>query len=342
MDVTPQLAFDPDTMNAPWNLDYRFKLVKLACEFFDATRLANSYARIGKKLPQGNPEPLSVADFLQYLNLTEAFPKTPNPLRVSAMVERMASAGLLMSAGQGAAFGGLKNYYLHLPVPREIRRGFFRWVPVLGAEFLYKLFALGLVHITGEYRDGGEASGTGLIVDASHVLTCGHVVSDMKVHDQQTFQGKEYSVNENSIYRHHEADIAVIRVEGPPMLPLQGLTFQAPVVTNRVYTLGYPKLPSLREASLIIQEGAVSNESVTSLDGKSLFLYSAITRPGNSGGPVISENGYVVGLSVVNATGKYHAEEAFSPHYAGIPAQVVVQAVHNLDLGIQLPFENYE
>ena len=52
--------------------------------------------------------------------------------------------------------------------------------------------------------------------------------------------------------------------------------------------------------------------------------------------------GYVVGLSVVDAAAEYYANEAFSPHYAGIPAEVVVEAVASLGLGIQLPFETYE
>ena len=90
------------------------------------------------------------------------------------------------------------------------------------------------------------------------------------------------------------------------------------------------------------QPGAVTNESVTSLSGESLFLYSAISRPGNSGGPVMSEDGYLVGLSIVDATGQYHPDEAFSPHYAGIPAQVVVKAVEELGVGVQLPFESVE
>ena len=91
-----------------------------------------------------------------------------------------------------------------------------------------------------------------------------------------------------------------------------------------------------------MQKGAVTNESVTSFSGESLFLYSAIARPGNSGGPVMSEDGYVVGLSIVDSTGQYHTNEAFSPHYAGIPAQVVVKTVKDLGLGIELPFEEYE
>ena len=138
------------------------------------------------------------------------------------------------------------------------------------------------------------------------------------------------------------APSTVLRVEGPPLSPARGLLLQAPVVAQTVYTLGYPKLPGLRDASVTMQEGAVTNESVTSLAGERLFLYSAISRPGNSGGPVVSADGYVVGLSIVDATGEYLEADAFSPHYAGIPAQVLAMAVEDLGLGIQLPLENYE
>ncbi len=164
----------------------------------------------------------------------------------------------------------------------------------------------------------------------------------MELDRRQVFQGSEYAINTRSIHRHPELDVAVMRVDGPPLSPMRGILLQAPVVAQTVYTLGYPKLPGLRDASVTMQQGSVTNESVTSLAGESLFLYSAISRPGNSGGSVMSEDGYVVGLSIVDTTGQYLGEEAFSPHYAGIPAQVLVKAVEDLSLGIQLPFENYE
>ena len=113
-------------------------------------------------------------------------------------------------------------------------------------------------------------------------------------------------------------------------------------IGQTVHTLGYPRLPGLRDANVTIQPGAVTNEAVKSLSGEDLFLYSAISRPGNSGGPVVSEDGYVVGLSIVDATAEYHPEEPFSPHYAGIPAQVVIWAIESLGLGFELPLENYE
>ncbi len=331
-------------MNAPWGLDSRLKLVALACDFFNVDRIAAHYAALGKELPkQGDPAPLAAADFLQYLQIKRAFPKAPNAFHVAQILQRMVSAGLLILAGSGSSpLAGLQNHYIYALTAHEARRGLFRLVPVLGPEYLYRLCQPGLVHITGTNSAGGDVAGTGLVVDSRHVLTCRHVVSDMTVDPRQTFQGRECAVHEGSIHRHDEVDVAVVRVEGPPLFPLDGALMQAPVVAKTVYTLGYPKLPGLRDASVTMQQGAVTNESVASLAGDKLFLYSAISRPGNSGGPVVSEDGYVVGLSIVDASGLYQANEAFSPHYAGIPAHVVVQAVNDLGLGIELPFEHYE
>ena len=342
--MAPNQLFDQDAMNAPWGLQSRLKLVSFACDFFNVSTVAASHTVIGKEVRSGgSPEPLTVSDFLEYLEVKKVFRKSPNAFRVAQTVERMASTGLLVHAGYGKpSIAGLQDHYLYMVTVSEARRYLFRLVPVLGPEYLYELCAPGLVHITGTNKNGVAVAGTGLVVHPDYVLTCRHVVSDMKVDGEQTFQGRKYAVNEESMRKHSDVDIAVVRVDGAPLTLLKGALFQAPIVAQTVYTLGYPKLPGLREAPVTMQQGAVTNECVTSLSGESLFLYSAISRPGNSGGPVMSEDGYVVGLSIVDARGQYHPDEAFSPHYAGIPAQVVVKAVEDLGLGIQLPFESYE
>ena len=333
-------------MNAPWGLGSRLKLVAFACSFFDTNKMAASHKAIGKKVAGkgGVPVPLTIEDFLKYLDVTGAFAKTPNAFRLVRLVEEMAAAGLLIHAGSSGKppFAGLQDRYLYMAMVQEARRDLFRLVPVLGPEYLYKLCAPGLVHITGTNGDGDVVAGTGFVIQPSYVLTCRHVVSDMNVDRDQTFQGRHCVVNDASIHACPDVDIAVIEVEEAPLTPLKGAIFQTPVVAQTVFTLGYPKLPGLRDASVVMQQGTVTNESVTSLSGESLFLYSAISRPGNSGGPVMSGDGYIVGLSIVDSTAEYHTNEAFSPHYAGIPAQVVVEAVGSLGLGIQLAFESYE
>ena len=61
-------------MNAPWGLDSRFTLVVLACDFFNITKVAANHAVIGKKLADsGNPKPLTVGDFLKYLEVKKTW-----------------------------------------------------------------------------------------------------------------------------------------------------------------------------------------------------------------------------------------------------------------------------
>ena len=94
-----------------------------------------------------------------------------------------------------------------------------------------------------------------------------------------------------------------------------------------------------------MQSGEVTNESVLVFGGVELFLYSAISRPGDSGGAVVSDDGYVVGMTTELSDSRVHTsegEEVFSPHYAGISSHVLARAVDELGLGVEIPLETYE
>ena len=249
--------FGPDTMNAPWGLDSRLRLVALACDFFNASKVAANHAVIGKKPANpSSPTPLAVTDFLKYLEVKKAFPRTPNAFRVARIVERMVSAGLLVRAGLGSSsIAGLQDHYLYMATVGEAQRDLFRLVPVLGPEYLYSLCAPSLVHITGT-NDGVAVAGTGLVVHASHILTCRHVVSDMELDQRQVFQDGEYAINAGSIHRHPEIDVAVMRVNGPPLSPMTGALLQAPVrCADRVHA----RLPQTFRPSGCVRDDATGS-----------------------------------------------------------------------------------
>lgn len=77
-------------------------------------------------------------------------------------------------------------------------------------------------------------------------------------------------------------------------------------------------------------------------------LYGAnfgLSRPGDSGGAVVSDDGYVVGMTTELSdarVGTTEGEDVFSLHYAGIPSHVFAKAVVDLGLGVQIPVETYE
>ena len=329
-------------MQGAWGLETRLQIARWVCELCAPGNLEKSLAAVGKE-PQNSSRAtgLTLLDFSRFVPSLPGTGKPLNLWRLSELVDRMVSVGLLARLnGPPGIMGANASEYLCLGVtyPRGDSMDF---VLAIGPDLLYRLCAPSLVHIAGK-KDGHVRAGTGTIVDDSHVLTCRHVVDDMEVNPQQTFQGYEYEIRDESIYRHSKIDMAVIRVDGSPLTPLPDLVLRPPIVAQTVFTLGYPKLPGLRDASVTMQQGAVTNESVTSLNGQSLFLYSAIARPGNSGGPVMSDDGYLVGMSIADATVEYCGEDAFSPHYVGIPSQVLFQAVEDLKLGIQLKFQTFD
>ncbi|CAM5742414.1 hypothetical protein MAUB1S_01516 [Mycolicibacterium aubagnense] len=80
-----------------------------------------------------------------------------------------------------------------------------------------------------------------------------------------------------------------------------------------------------------------------------IFLYSAIARPGNSGGPIIAHDGRVIGIVVEHSMetsssdpdGAASAEQRqpstdadrsdIAPFYRGIPTSEILRALRNLD-----------
>ena len=337
--------WNQNTMNAPWSIEARTRLAFSAIRFFNPLNYAESCAAIGKSAST-SPEPFSVTEFITFLEKSREWPKKPSVFRVIQLLEKMSSSGVLYNVGNsGGGLQFLSDCYIFINTysPESRGNGVFWLCSALGADFLYHLSASGVVQITGKDIRGDVRSGTGLVLDQFHILTCRHVVGDMCLDREQIFQGTRCIVDADAIYAHEKHDVAVIRVN-TALNPLAGLVFQNPVIAKTVYTLGYSIVPYTTEPVLAMHSGAVTCESVVKLSGESLFLYSAISRPGNSGGPVISEDGYMVGISAEHLTmvSDDITSSAFSPHYAGVAAQSIIGAVADMGLGIHIPFEDFE
>lgn len=107
---TPTVLFGEHTLNGPLHLRSRLTLAVLAQHFFDATKVTEHYAATGKQLPPrgASPQPLTISDFLKYLDVKWPFSKRPNALRVAQFMDKMAGAGLLTLCHRGKIMlGGL-------------------------------------------------------------------------------------------------------------------------------------------------------------------------------------------------------------------------------------------
>ena len=338
-------VMNKDSMNSSWSLDSRLKLALAAAEFFNvenSARMAQYLRNAGHtEVPRGS-HPFSLLDFANYLEAASLFSKKPNYFRVQHIVARMASLGLLVHVGYSSSIPQMfhEQYLRFHGMFGEHFRGNLWLAPLFGPELLYGEAKSSVVHLTGS-KDGEVVGGSGLVIQSNYILTCRHVVEGVDLDTSQEFQGMPCTVEPNMIYLHSTEDIALIRVDRT-LTPLKGAVFRKPIIAQSVYTIGYPRLPNTRNASLTMQPGSVTNECVISLSGETLFLYSAISRPGNSGGPILSEDGYVVGVAVEDHSATYAGDQVFSPHYAGIPAEIVVKAVEELVTDIQLVIEELD
>ncbi|MBF0593116.1 MAG: hypothetical protein HQL02_13615 [Nitrospirae bacterium] len=85
-------------------------------------------------------------------------------------------------------------------------------------------------------------------------------------------------------------DVGYIRIDKSYDL-VKGLAFIEPQILDNVITIGYPKIPLSTKAEIVSQKGEI-NTFIKDMYQNKYCLFSAITRPGNSGGPIFSEKGY--------------------------------------------------
>ena len=293
---------------------------------------------IGKVRAPNRIEPLSGRDFTTYIETTGQLPEAERySSKIGELLSELEKHNLLKEVGRNGDILLGTNYYFLLELTSRQKEGILWLARALGAEFLYNVYAQATVQITGVTKDGDIHAGTGFVIAPNWLLTCAHVLNDMQVDDSQSFLGESYRVIRK--LPHPSIDVGLIELEQPMSL-LPGIAFRNPMVAEPVFTLGYPRVPLSREAALIMQRGEVTNPSVTLLDGSVVFLYSAIARPGNSGGPILSETGHVVGI--VTEELSEQSEGFRMPFHAGIQTRELVRAISDLGAPVTLPIESYE
>jgi S1-C subfamily serine protease len=160
----------------------------------------------------------------------------------------------------------------------------------------------------------------------------------MNIDKRQCLAGEETSILRT--LPHSNIDVALIELDRD-IPTTRGLAFRPPIVAEAVFTLGYPRVPMTRSPTLIMQSGEVTSQTETLISGQTVFLYSATARPGNSGGPIISKSGHVVGIVTQQLEEQRDCASVF-PFHAGIDALSIQRAIEELAPSVELPLENYE
>ena len=140
---------------------------------------------------------------------------------------------------------------------------------------------------------------------------------------------------------HETVDIAVIPTDttGERVEALGGVAFRDPEWSDETYIFGYPPISTLDAPYLVVQRGEVVNPVVKSQQDEQFFLYSAIARPGNSAGPIVAQDGRVVGLVTHDLP---DAKQKASPCYRGVPAGEIRRALSDLGAGDLIRWEDWQ
>ena len=160
---------------------------------------------------------------------------------------------------------------------------------ILTAEDIYSHALSSTVEITA-INSNFSSTGTGFFDDINGtVITNYHVIEDAKQAKIKTYGGKEYDILKVLGYD-EQNDIAILSTSCTSSTPL--VKSSTSVVTGqKVYALG-----SSLGLTGTFSEGIVSTAS-RDIDGTNYIQITAPISHGNSGGPLLNEQGEVIGIT---------------------------------------------
>ncbi len=151
-------------------------------------------------------------------------------------------------------------------------------------------------------RLSGKNNGSGVIINRRgntyDVLTNWHVVKEAGIYNIEVSDGRKYTVNSIRIKRVPGLDLALLQFDSFKNYRVAELG-NSEVLTEgvQVYVAGWAAPgPLISEATYQFLNGQISGLLQKPKDGYSL-VYTINAAPGMSGGPVLNENGGLVGIN---------------------------------------------
>lgn len=191
---------------------------------------------------------------------------------------------------------------------------------------LYEKYKNCIVQIIIKSREGEPAIGSGFHIGDGYVVTARHVVENNII---ELITGDSYTsqhvMTQKIFYPSNpKIDLAVLETdfslgksrEKVEMIPLGGHLddwIGEEFVLSRVVTFGYPRIPQSKEPVLVAVQGEI-NAIIDKYAGPHPhFIISSTARGGFSGGPVISEYDFLLGVFTKSLTeGNQPIENGFA------------------------------
>jgi TPR repeat protein len=159
-----------------------------------------------------------------------------------------------------------------------------------------------------------DAFGTGFVVTKSgYLITAHHVIADASQIRVTFGDGRTFPAKVEVASRSNDLALLKIKAEGLKFLPLS--SSKSIEVGEELFTVGYP-VPQLLGGKPKYTNGALSSKS--GIKGEASLMQVTIPiQPGNSGGPVVTSKGRVVGIVTSTA-----AIEAFFKETGTLPQNI--------------------
>jgi serine protease Do len=182
-------------------------------------------------------------------------------------------------------------------------------------EFIVHGFPLIRQRLTNSVRpvvvtkpNGDEDIGTCFLTGNIHTLvTARHVIENMSKVTILGNTGKPVDIRQITVSEDDNLDVAILLI-GYDFDGTQPFRFANPNILDEVLCIGYPPIPGFADiqisdishisSTLKSSHGRIVAESSSYLDRQSYLLLNARVKGGNSGGPIINNKGYVVGILV--------------------------------------------
>lgn len=189
---------------------------------------------------------------------------------------------------------------------RERLKNFYNCM-VYGFEYIYEMYKGIVVPLVWEKENGDYAAGTGFkFLDG--IVTAKHCINDVKNLQIQGYSAADLEGKPIYISDNEGIDLAFIHTkqfEEPVIYSANGEVLQ------EVLVMGYPKIPaftnfltaekatisSKASARITPTKGCIAAFGYEFLTKMDAMLITARIQAGNSGGPVINENGCLVGIA---------------------------------------------
>ncbi len=322
-------------------LEYE-EIGRLATQFFHPLNCSNFKQFLGKK-EEDKITPFSANDFYMFLTKIDKTKYESKIHKIGKILKKMESGGLLVHEGRSHSALLGDCYYAMKELTKCQSKNTLYYAEAFGLPFLREKVKNNTVHIIGKDDQGKWGNGTGFLIDARRILTCKHVVTGMKVNDEIEIAGSSYGFD---IKIHENKDVALLvldnKVEGACSYP----SFNNADVLDQVLVLGYPPIPCAGEDYMVSQHGEVISVVYDYLNKVYNIVLSSTTRPGNSGGPVLSKGGYIVGMVTQSSHTKESTDEEYSyktaPYYMAMNGRELYNAIKEIDSEANIDFEDYQ